>query len=100
MQSERPMQHDMPWTIADYQCTEPLYESQYTLVYRGYRQRDQLPVIIKMLKLADPTSDHVRAYQHEYQLLQRLQLPGVVTAYTFDTDQLHPFLVLEDFGGT
>ncbi len=56
--------------------------------------------MIKMLKLNDTATERIKLYQHEYQLLQRLPLPGVVQPYAFEADQPRPFLVLEDFGGT
>lgn len=93
------MQDPTSWTITDYQITEQLYESPNTCVYRGYRQYDQKPVIIKMLKLNDTAADRMKLYQHEYQLLQRLPISGVVQPYAFEADQPRPFLVLEDFGG-
>lgn len=41
--------------ILDYQVREVVYESDNSLVYRAYRQVDNQPVILKMLKQAYPT---------------------------------------------
>ncbi|MDM8549555.1 hypothetical protein QUF72_05735 [Desulfobacterales bacterium HSG2] len=36
--------------IPGYQITEQIYESASSLVFRGLRDRDSLPVILKLLK--------------------------------------------------
>jgi hypothetical protein len=37
-------------TIPGYHVNEQLYNGSRTLVYRGYRETDSLPVVIKLLK--------------------------------------------------
>jgi len=44
-------------TISGYQLDEKLYESSRTLVYRGRRNADKGPAIIKILQKETPTPE-------------------------------------------
>jgi serine/threonine protein kinase len=42
--------------FSDYQVKELIYTSANSLVYRGWRKQDELPVILKVLKPDYPLS--------------------------------------------
>jgi serine/threonine protein kinase len=86
-------------TLAGYHITHLLFESSRSLVYRGYREADTQAVIIKMLKGSHHTPERVAWFRREYECICRLNLPGVVRAYDFSSDQQDWMMVLEDFGG-
>ncbi|MBI3756484.1 MAG: AAA family ATPase [Deltaproteobacteria bacterium] len=86
-------------TIAGYRTQEKIYESRNSLVYRGRRDTENQPVILKMLKQAYPPPEKVAWFQREYELTRSLELEGVVKVYDLTTDQHRPVIVLEDFGG-
>ncbi len=95
--------------ISGYQITQQICESKNSLIYRGYRKEDQLPVILKMLKDTYPSLERVAWYKREYEITRQLQIKGVIQAYELITkstiiegkigysDCL--CIVLEDFGG-
>ena len=85
--------------ISSYTLTKQIYESSYSLVYRGYRDRDKLPVILKMLKEGYPSPELMAWYQREYQITRSLNLPGVVDVYELVNLSDRPCIILEDFGG-
>jgi predicted ATPase/HD-GYP domain-containing protein (c-di-GMP phosphodiesterase class II) len=85
-------------SIPGYIITEMVYESTNSLVYRGHRQHDSLPVILKMLRSDYPSPAEIVWLQHEYHILQSLDLPGVITAHALETTPRW-MLVLEDIGG-
>ncbi len=85
--------------ILGYQARKILYESDNSLVYRAYREADNQPVILKMLKQAYPTPKRIAEFQREYEITKKLTLTGVVNAYSLETDQHRWVMVLEDFGG-
>ena len=89
----------MTTMIAGYQVTDALYESVNSLVYRAYDEKNNRPVVLKMLKQAYPPPEKIGWFRREYELTRRLRLPGVVRTYAFTTDQHSPVMVLEDFGG-
>jgi serine/threonine protein kinase len=69
-------------------------------VYRCVRQKDGVPVRVKVLSLSFPMPRHLSNFQHEYNIVESLKtVPGVVAIY--DRISRHNFeaLVLEDFGG-
>ena len=85
--------------ISGYHLTEKLYESNSSLVYRGYREADKQPVVLKILQEAYPTPERFAWFKREYQVTRNLNLAGVVKAYGFFREQQCQVMVLEDFGG-
>src|SRR5579883_3398682 len=76
-----------------------IYESPASLVYRGIRVRDNLPIIVKMLKQDYPSSQELTRYKQEYEITRSLNIEGVVKAYTQQEYQRTLVIFLEDFGG-
>ncbi len=85
--------------ISGYQITETLNQGERTIVYRGIRETDQQPVILKVLKEAYPSPKRIAWFKREYDLLKRLNLDGVVQAYDFLVYQNRLVITLEDFEG-
>ena len=52
----------------NYQVTEKLHESSNSLVYRGYGQADDRPVILKILKQAYPLPEKIAWFKREYEI--------------------------------
>ncbi|MEH1786604.1 MAG: AAA family ATPase [Nostoc sp.] len=87
-------------TLSGYQIIEQIYESSNSLIYRGYREADNQPVILKTLRDVYPSPERIACYQREYDIIHNLHLAGVVQVYALEIHQQRPVLVLEDFGGT
>ncbi|NQE32290.1 AAA family ATPase [Microcoleus asticus] len=85
--------------MQNYQITEKLHESSNSLVYRGYRQADNLPVILKMLKESYPSPEKIAWFKREYEITQNINLPGVIDVYSFQNLENQWVIELEDFGG-
>jgi serine/threonine protein kinase len=83
----------------NYQITEKLHESSNSLVYRGYRQADNLPVILKMLKESYPSPEKIAWFRREYEITQNINLPGVIDVYSLENLENQWVIALEDFGG-
>ncbi|QSQ19110.1 AAA family ATPase [Pyxidicoccus parkwayensis] len=81
-----------------YTVTETLHESSRTVLYRGLRDSDSRPVVLKVLAPGHRPQDLERL-RHEYQLLSTLHLPSAVPPVALDTFRGLPALVMEDFGG-
>ncbi|WP_420840310.1 trifunctional serine/threonine-protein kinase/ATP-binding protein/sensor histidine kinase [Argonema galeatum] len=86
-------------TLLGYKITQEIHEGINTLIYRGIRERDEQPVIIKILKAQYPTLEHITRLKHEYKITQNLSLEGVVKVYNLEDHQNRLALILEDFGG-
>jgi PAS domain S-box-containing protein len=76
-----------------------IYESVNSLVYRGVRERDGQPIILKLLKQDYPTPDALIRYQQEYEITRKLNLEGVVKVYDLQHYENTRVMLLEDFGG-
>ncbi|NER51188.1 MAG: serine/threonine-protein kinase PknK, partial [Symploca sp. SIO1A3] len=86
-------------SISGYQLLTPIYETINSLVYRGIREQDKQPVILKVLKEDYPRPSELSRYQQEYQITHSLNLDGVVKAYSLEKYQKTLVIVFEDFGG-
>jgi len=76
-----------------------IYESANSLVYRGIREGDNIPVILKVLKQDYPTPAELTRYKQEYEITRSLNIDGVVKAYSQQDYQRTLVIILEDFGG-
>ncbi|MFB8796507.1 MAG: AAA family ATPase [Microcoleus sp.] len=85
--------------INGYQTIAQIYESNNSIVYRGIRQQDNLPIILKMLKQDYPTPAQLTHYRQEYEITRNLNLEGVIKAYSLEEYQRTLVIILEDFGG-
>ena len=85
--------------ISDYQVTEKIYDGLYSQVYRGFRQHDNLPVILKVLTTEFPTSQLIGRYKLEYKIIKSLDSDFIINAYDLKKHQNGYAIILEDFGG-
>ena len=83
--------------LPGYHIHEQLHNGTHTDVFRGTRTSDDHPVILKVLKATDPLPEHIVRFQHEFELLQMLDVAGVIGVHELH-HQPRPFIVLEDFG--
>jgi serine/threonine protein kinase len=86
-------------SIQGYQVTETLYQSAKSLVYRGRRNTDQQPVILKLLQPDNPSPEAIARFRSEYDIARPLNLNGVVQVYSLENHQHSLLLVMEDCGG-
>ncbi|AFZ17084.1 hybrid sensor histidine kinase/response regulator [Allocoleopsis franciscana] len=89
----------MSITIVGYNLLETLYEGTTTCVYRASRESEQVSVIIKTLKAEYPTLEQLTRLRHEYQILQSLEIEGIVKPLGLENYQNGLALILSDLGG-
>ena len=85
--------------VPGYGIGERIYTSARTLVYRGWREADQTPVAIKLLKNSYPSLIELAQFRNQYLIAKILNVPGIVRIYSLESCQNRPALILEDFGG-
>jgi predicted ATPase len=86
-------------SIAGYHLSEELYSGSRTLVYRGVRQTDSLPVVIKLLKNPYPSFSELVQFRNQYTIAKNLHSPLIIQTYSLEPYQNGYALVMEDFGG-
>ncbi|MCW5317363.1 AAA family ATPase [Nostoc sp. KVJ3] len=86
-------------TIPGYHISEELYNGSRTLVYRGYREADQKPVVIKLLKNPYPSFSELVQFRNQYTIAKNLNSPLIIQTYNLEPYQNGYALVMEDFGG-
>ncbi|MEG4801523.1 AAA family ATPase [Microcoleus sp. ARI1-B5] len=85
--------------ISGYEIREKIYDGVRTVVYRGIRNREQKPVIVKIIREEHPTLEQITNLRQEFILTQNLDCAGIVKTYRLETYQNSFALILEDFGG-
>ncbi|MEH2229270.1 MAG: AAA family ATPase [Nostoc sp.] len=86
-------------SIPGYRISEELYNGSRTVVYRGYREADSLPVAIKLLKNPYPDFNELLSFRNQYTIAKNLNSPSIVQTYSLQVYQNGYVLVMEDFGG-
>ncbi|MFC1848913.1 AAA family ATPase, partial [candidate division CSSED10-310 bacterium] len=86
-------------TISGYQFSDQLYESNSSVIYRGYHQAENQPVIIKVLKQEYPSALELARFRREYEITRSLKFEGVIQVYSLEKYKNSLAMVVEDFGG-
>lgn len=86
-------------SIPGYRTTEQLYSGVRTLVYRGYSESDNQPVVIKLLKSDCPTFGELVEFRNQYTIAKNIENSGIVKHLSLETYRNGFALVMEDFGG-
>jgi len=85
--------------LPGYHILAQIYESVNSVVYRAIREKDNLPVILKVLQEEFPSQSDFQKYEREYKILRQLNLDSVIKVYELQTYQNTLVMTLEDFGG-
>ncbi|HEY9695576.1 MAG TPA: AAA family ATPase [Oculatellaceae cyanobacterium] len=86
-------------SLAGYQLTETIHTGANNVIYRAYRELDRVSAIAKTMLAEYPTIEDITRLRHEYQILQPLNIPGIVKVYSLENYQNGLALIVEDFGG-
>ncbi|MEG5000309.1 AAA family ATPase [Microcoleus sp. B4-D4] len=76
-----------------------IYESDNSIVYRGIREQDNQPLILKVLKEDYPAPAELVRYQQEYEITRSFDCQGVIKAHEIRRHNNTLVMLLEDFGG-
>ncbi|AFY53117.1 putative ATPase [Rivularia sp. PCC 7116] len=87
-------------SIYGYQILKQLYNSSRTIVYRGVRQADRKPVIIKRLKNSLPSFSELLHFRNQYSITKNICSPYIIQSYGLEEDNRNICaLIMEDMGG-
>lgn len=87
--------------IPNYRINAIIYEGNKSHLYRGYREGDNMPVVLKTLATNNPSFDQITRFKQEYEITCNIKhFAGVINTYALETDnQSYWAIILEDFGG-
>lgn len=86
-------------TLTGFQIGEQIFNSERTLIHRGKRLADDAAVVIKQSSSPYPSHFDLSRLQHEYELLSRLDMPGVLKAHSLEKHHNGLALILDAFDG-
>ncbi|AGW15100.1 diguanylate cyclase domain-containing protein [Megalodesulfovibrio gigas] len=84
--------------LSGFRVGELLYQGPKSQVYRARRDRDGLPVVLKIPATPEISIRENLRFQHEYDLLSSLQLSRVIKVYDLLQYRTSFAIVEEDFG--
>ncbi|MBF0101434.1 MAG: serine/threonine-protein kinase PknK, partial [Desulfobacterales bacterium] len=87
-------------TLSGYTITERLYESNRSVVWRGIRDTDRLPIVFKLLRDEYPSPEKIGRFRREFEIVRNLNVNGVIHVYSLDKYGNSLIMLMEDFGGT
>lgn len=97
---ERNIYHKGSVIVRDrYTIADILHENTAAGVYRGYRSRDGVPVIIKTVYEEVAGGHEHRCLPLEYEIMRRLDSPYVLKPYELNRQKSKSRLILEYFDG-
>lgn len=82
-----------------YLLKEKLHTNGHIDIYRGENLADKSKVLVKLPHDQKPYSEDISILQHEYFLLKKLQIPGVIKTYGLVMHNNIPALILENIEG-
>ncbi len=85
--------------IPGYQIQEKLHTGSRTLVYRGIKNSNNQPVVLKILREKYPSFSDLVQFRNQYIITRNLDIPNIIKPYSLETYRNGYVLVMEDFGG-
>ncbi|HPS43043.1 MAG TPA: AAA family ATPase [Treponemataceae bacterium] len=82
--------------LENYSLHEMVYENAHTLIYRGTRDSDGLPIIAKLIRKQYHTQEELQKLEQEFRLLQELSHPGIVRYVDLVAFQSSKAIIMEE----
>ncbi len=86
-------------SLSNYKIIDQVYESSNTLVHRAIRNKDNLQVILKILKEDYSNPIEFARYTQEYEITHDLDFAGIIKSYGIEKHHNALIIILEDFNG-
>src|SRR5262245_47299873 len=84
--------------LSGYAVAECIHDGSRSRVYRGVRQSDKLPVIVKVHRNEYPAFTELSQYRNHYTLTRSLDVPGVARPLALERHGNGFAIVWEDTG--
>ncbi|MDJ0840501.1 MAG: AAA family ATPase [Acidobacteriota bacterium] len=84
--------------ISGYQISKKLHESDHTVVYRGRKVDDDLPIIVKVSAKEFPSTEVIKRFRREFELGRGFVSNRIIQYYGLEPYQHGLAIIAEDFG--
>lgn len=88
----------MTLALSGYKIGQAIYTGTRTLVYRGQRESDNQPVVIKFSGNAYPTFSELLQFRNQYTIAKNLNIPGIIHPLSLEVCGNSYALVMADDG--
>ncbi len=85
------------FALKGFHLSEKAYEDEESVTYRGIRDSDDEPVMVKLLRTEYPTPEELDLFEYGYRITKELDLPGVVRVYSLENVGHSKAMVMEGF---
>ncbi|MCX5848881.1 MAG: diguanylate cyclase [Deltaproteobacteria bacterium] len=85
--------------FANYILLEKINETRNSIIYRGHKENESQPVIIKILKTMYPTPSEIARFKQEYNLVKKLDIENIIKILDLVENNDKYAIIEEDFGG-
>ncbi|MEM9541498.1 MAG: AAA family ATPase [Cyanobacteria bacterium P01_E01_bin.42] len=85
--------------IPNYHLEKLIHESNRTLVYRGRKEENEQPVVIKLMRNEYPSFNELVQFKNQYAIALNLDLEGIIKPIALERYQNGYALIMEDIGG-
>ena len=85
--------------FANYILQEKIHETRNSIIYRGHKENETQPVIIKLLKTKYPTPSEIARFKQEYNLVKKLDIENIIKIFDLVEHDNKYAIIEEDFGG-
>ncbi len=86
-------------SIPGYRFIKKLDDTPYSTVYRAIDIERSIPVSIKILNSRYSSPKNIETFQHEYNILKDLSIPGILTQHSLVETNNGRAIIREDFKG-
>lgn len=85
--------------LRGYEIKEEIFRNSNSTIYRGTRNSDKCPVVVKLLNKEYPTDKEIAAFIREYEIADKLSGDGIIKVYALEKHHNSLAIVMEDIGG-
>ncbi len=86
-------------SLPGYTIADQIHLGKTTIVYRGVRERDQSPVVVKVHRSEYPEERELEKFQKEFLIGRSIEDAGIIKPLALEKFHNGFALILEDFGG-
>ncbi|NLL05270.1 MAG: AAA family ATPase [Clostridiaceae bacterium] len=85
--------------LTGYKIKEEIFKSENSTIFRGTRDSDNRPVVIKLLNREYPSAKELSAFIREYEIMKKITLDGIIKAKKMEKCNNSLAIIIEDIGG-